>query len=117
PKDEAEDEDEEDESEDDDSEDSEDDDEKSEDESEKKSKDKDEKEDPVLSQKVKLKVNGKEVTKSVGELVKEAQRYHGAQEKFEQASRSTKQALEIVKTVKDDPLGTAYRLLAQDHGE
>ncbi|HLU46839.1 MAG TPA: hypothetical protein VK116_02105, partial [Planctomycetota bacterium] len=73
-------------------------------------------EDPILKEKVKLKVNDREIEKTVGELVKDAQLGISAHEKFQAAAAAAKKANAVIEAVKSDPLSTAYKILAEEHG-
>lgn len=67
---------------------------------------------------VNLKVNGQELgPHPIKKVVEMAQKGIAADEKFRNASKQAQLASTIIKAAKQDPLGTAYHLLADEIGE
>jgi hypothetical protein len=66
--------------------------------------------------KLRVVINGREEVKSVKEVVTDAQKAVGAEEKFQQAAGQRKNAMAIVEKAMEEPYKVAYNLLAQKVG-
>lgn len=81
---------------------------------EEKSDDEKKEETSLLDQKVTFKAAGEEQTRTVGELVKEAQKGIGAENAHREAVEQRKTAEQVIEQIKKNPLDAAERLLIRD---